>query len=94
MVEVLAADKPYFAVLLPPASLDTSYLGMVRINDSVSSLGDALREGDGGSVDRDATLEAYCSVGTIKDSVARFWDIFDSALPADMASDGGTFKCL
>ena len=77
MLEVLAARKDYYAVLLEPTSLDPSYLDSVMLHRSVAALRETIRNRV--PTRREAILNDFCSLRDIPDPVGRFWEAMESA---------------
>ena len=71
MLEVAAAGKPYFPVLLPPHSVNMQYLETCRVFTDFESLGEAVRTGN--APDLRDYLEFYASVDQIPDPAQRVW---------------------
>lgn len=71
MLEVAAAGKPYFPVLLPPNSANMRYLETCRIFTDFESLGEAVRAGN--APDLRGYLEFYSSLDQIADPAQRVW---------------------
>ena len=71
MLEVAAAGKPYYPVLLPPNSVNMQYLETCRVFTEFESLGEAVRTGN--APDLRDYLEFYASVDQIADPAQRVW---------------------
>ena len=74
MLETLASGKPYYAMLLPPHSLDTSYAKSVDFISSVDELRAALTAGR--PIRTNEILDDYCSSSDIPSASRRLWQVF------------------
>ena len=72
MLEVMAAGKPYYPLLLPPHSVNVEYLGAYPVFEDVASLHRALKSGQ--SLDQTQLLNDYTSLGEIPDPAMRAWE--------------------
>jgi hypothetical protein len=71
MMEVLAAGKDYYAMLIPPTSLDASYLEFANLSQDVESLGRALRARS--AIEGTDVLNYFCDLQGSPDPVGLFW---------------------
>ena len=86
MLEVAAAGKPYYPVLLPPNSVNMQYLETCRVFTDFESLGEAVRTGN--APDLRDYLEFYASVDQIADPAQRVWQALRGEIrPARAADD-------
>ena len=85
MLEVAAAGKPYYPVLLPPNSVNMQYLETCRIFTDFESLGEAVRTGN--APDLRDYLEFYASVDQIADPAQRVWQALRGEIRPVTATD-------
>lgn len=80
MFEALAAGKPYYALLIPPHSMDTSYYGDYPLYPSLEALIDAMSKNtpsDGGKL-----LDDLYSTGKFPRGSERFWQVLKADFSA------------
>lgn len=77
MFETLAAGKPYYAMLMPPHSMDPSYFGDYPIYASVAELADALGRPIPAAAGR-KLLDALYSLDEYPSGSRRFWEVMES----------------
>ncbi len=73
MLEVMAAGKPYYPVLLPPHSINVKYLEGSPVYTDLDALGRALAAGE--VPDQRKLLNDFNSFDEIPDPAARVWQV-------------------
>ena len=73
MLEVMAAGKPHYPVLLPPHSVNTKYLDGSPVYTDLNSLRQALAAGE--VPDQRKLLNDFNSFDEIPDPAARVWQV-------------------
>lgn len=76
MFEALAAGKPYYALLIPPHSMDTRYYGDYPLYPSLAALIDALQKKTAGDGRR--LLDDLYSTTEFPNGAERFWQVLDA----------------
>jgi hypothetical protein len=72
MLESMGMGKPHYAVMLPPSSIDMTYLEGRQVFSDFESLGRALSEGC--VADQGAFLNNFISCDDISNPARRMWD--------------------
>ena len=72
MLEAMGMGKPHYAVMLPPSSIDMTYLQGRQVFTNFESLSQALS--DGCVPDQSAFLNNFISYGNIPNPAQRLWD--------------------